>query len=303
MSDLEVALRRSVDDLSSMGRAFALVGGLAVSARAEPRLTRDVDLAVAVADDAEAEEVVRALRVCGYSVVSALEQETTGRLASVRLRSDTEGRGVIVDLLFASSGIEAEVAGDAERLEVLPGFVVPVARIGHLVAMKLLARDDRGRPADADDLAALRRVCDRGRLAGGGGGRRLDRPSGDGPGTGSPRVVGSSSRRGERVTVRARVAPTARSRSRGSRPRVGYDRHVAGRPRRRHLRRSRPGVPDRGETLSGGAGSLAVGGSGVTAPLQNGRERSPVDGRRRTWPPGALSSGSSRCSGPERPTR
>ena len=39
-----------------------LVGGLAVSARCEPRFTRDIDIAVALADDAQAEKLVRALR-------------------------------------------------------------------------------------------------------------------------------------------------------------------------------------------------------------------------------------------------
>ena len=33
------------------GVGFALVGGLAVSARTEPRFTRDLDFAIAVADD------------------------------------------------------------------------------------------------------------------------------------------------------------------------------------------------------------------------------------------------------------
>jgi hypothetical protein len=34
--------------LTDDGTSFALVGGLAVSTRAEPRVTRDIDLAVAV---------------------------------------------------------------------------------------------------------------------------------------------------------------------------------------------------------------------------------------------------------------
>jgi hypothetical protein len=62
----------------------------------------------------------------------------------------------VVDLLFASSGIEAEIVAAAEPLEILPGLVVPVARAGHLVALKLLARDDESRPQDAADLVALR---------------------------------------------------------------------------------------------------------------------------------------------------
>ena len=41
----------------------------------------------------------------------------------------------------------------------LPGLILPVASVGDLIAMKLLARDDRQRPTDADDLRALREVA------------------------------------------------------------------------------------------------------------------------------------------------
>ena len=67
---------------------------------------------------------------------------------------------LFVDLLFASSGIEPEVARAAERLEILPGLRAPVATAAHLVAMKLLAADDRARPQDADDLRALLPLLD-----------------------------------------------------------------------------------------------------------------------------------------------
>ncbi len=60
-ADLEHALLAVASDLTALGRQFALVGGLAVSARAEVRFTRDVDLAVAVVDDADAEQLVHLL--------------------------------------------------------------------------------------------------------------------------------------------------------------------------------------------------------------------------------------------------
>lgn len=101
MTPLESALRAIAAGLDRRGLRWALVGGLAVSARAEPRTTRDVDV------------------------------------------------------LFASSGIEPEVASEAESIEVLPGLVAPVARLGHLVAMKILSRDDRTRPRDAEDVRGL----------------------------------------------------------------------------------------------------------------------------------------------------
>jgi hypothetical protein len=64
------------------------------------------------------------------------------------------GLAVVLDLLFASSGLEHDVCEAAERLEILPGVSVPVARAGHLVAMKLLSRADH-RLQDEIDLRNL----------------------------------------------------------------------------------------------------------------------------------------------------
>lgn len=158
MNSLERSLRRCIHDLEEIGVPFALVGGLAVSARAEPRLTRDADLAIAAHDDLEAEAVIARLRSRGYEVRALVEQEAVGRLATARLVHADSG-ALVTDLLFASSGIESEVVSGAEVLRVLPDLVLPVASVGHLIAMKLLARDDRNRPADADDLASLMSVA------------------------------------------------------------------------------------------------------------------------------------------------
>jgi hypothetical protein len=143
-------------EVSRSGKGLALIGGLAVSAWAEPRTTRDVDLVVSVADDNDAEGLVYALQSSGYRVLLALEQPTVKRLSTVRLSTPSGGPSpIIVDLLFASSGIEAEIVEAAEMLEILPGLHAPVARIGHLLALKVLARDDRRRPQDWDDIRAL----------------------------------------------------------------------------------------------------------------------------------------------------
>lgn len=166
MNRLEVALATLIAQLVRLGKRAALVGGLAVSARAEPRLTRDVDLAVAVDGDQDAEHLVQALMGDRYGIVALVEQEVTGRLATVRVALPGESaQGVVGDLLFASSGIESIVVAEAEPLEVFSGLVVPVARTGHLVALKLLSRDDRSRPQDAVDLRALRDVATEPELA------------------------------------------------------------------------------------------------------------------------------------------
>jgi hypothetical protein len=157
VNSLEAALRRIASELDVRGRRWALVGGLAVSARAEPRTTRDVDVVVDVRDD-DAEALVLDLQAGGFRVLAAVEQDGLHRLATARLIAPggTE-RGVVVDLPFASSGIEPEVARGADPIEVLPGLHIRVARVGHLMALKLLARDDRRRPQDVDDLRSLLR--------------------------------------------------------------------------------------------------------------------------------------------------
>ena len=156
LTELEAALGKTAEWLDSQSYRWALVGGLAVSARAEPRTTRDVDLAVHVKNDPEAEALVFSLQAAGFRVIAAIEHDRAGRLATVRLQPPTRRmRGAVVDLLFASSGVEEELVSMAERLEILPGLCVPVARTGHLIALKILARDDVRRARDAEDLRAL----------------------------------------------------------------------------------------------------------------------------------------------------
>ncbi|MBI2159826.1 MAG: nucleotidyl transferase AbiEii/AbiGii toxin family protein [Candidatus Rokubacteria bacterium] len=155
MSRLDSILRRAARDLGDLGRQWALVGALAVSARSEPRFTRDVDVVVAVTSDDDAERVVRGLQARAYRLDAIVEQAATRRrLATARL-SPPEETGVVLDALFASSGIEPEIAREADALEILAGLRVPVATTGHLIALKILARDDRTRPQDRVDLVAL----------------------------------------------------------------------------------------------------------------------------------------------------
>jgi hypothetical protein len=164
MNALHSALTLAVEALRSSSRPWALVGGLAVSARSEPRFTKDADLVVSVGSDAEAEALVFNMRARGFDVLATVEHETARRLATARLAAPLEGSGVVVDLLFASSGIEAEVARDAESLEIVPGLTLPVARVGHLLALKVLARDDERRPQDAMDIKGLLAVADNAEL-------------------------------------------------------------------------------------------------------------------------------------------
>jgi predicted nucleotidyltransferase len=137
---LEAALADIHQRLLDLGRRFALVGGLAVSFRAEVRFTRDVDLAVVVTDDADFEALVFALRSAGYLPVAAVEHVQQKRLATARLQSPL---GFVVDLIAASCGIEQEIVERATPVD-LPGVGrLPVARSEELLAMKILSMSDR----------------------------------------------------------------------------------------------------------------------------------------------------------------
>jgi hypothetical protein len=161
---LEKALVRLVADLKAGGFGWALVGGFAVTLRSEPRTTRDIDVVLTVAGEPEASAAALHLRLRGYRdhPDGAVIEHKDGRLATVRLISPlVDGRnGAAVDLLIASSGVEREVVAGADLLEVTPGVMIPVAKIGHLLALKVLA----GRPKDLIDIQSLLQDIDPGEL-------------------------------------------------------------------------------------------------------------------------------------------
>lgn len=155
------ALEQVLSHLQDLRVRAAVLGGLAVSVWTEPRFTRDVDLAVAVRADADAEQLVHRLTQRGYRLMATVEQTAAARLATARLLPPAESEeGMVVDLLFASSGIEPEIVDAALEVHIGGGTPVRVARVGHLVALKLLSQDPAARPQDALDLHALRSVLD-----------------------------------------------------------------------------------------------------------------------------------------------
>jgi hypothetical protein len=146
-------------DLSDAGASFALVGGVAIGARVALRFTRDLDLAVAVADDAEAEQVCASLIRSGYRPMMEIDQSATNRLATMRFRPriprHTDVADVpLVDVIFCTCGIEPEIVATAEPIPVFANLSLPTARIPHLIAMKVLSESD-DRLQDRIDLQAL----------------------------------------------------------------------------------------------------------------------------------------------------
>jgi len=154
MRQLEQVAREVVTWMVANQSRFALVGGLAVSFRTIERFTKDIDLVIAVKNDHQAENCVRELAGLGYQVQALLEQTKHGRIATVRMIKSLGG-SVFVDLLFASSGIEAEIVAGADQIEVFENLPIAVASLSGLLALKVLSVDPKYRPQDLIDIKNL----------------------------------------------------------------------------------------------------------------------------------------------------
>jgi Nucleotidyl transferase AbiEii toxin, Type IV TA system len=156
---LQKALIRLDTDLRALGLKWALVGGFAVMLRVESRSTRDLDIVLAVTGDRQIDEAVRGLRMRGYQdhPTKPMLERKDGRLFAMRLVSPALEAGddtmAIVDVLTGCSGVEPEIVAAAEIQEAMPRVFIPVARAGHLVALKVLA----ARPQDLEDVRVLLR--------------------------------------------------------------------------------------------------------------------------------------------------
>lgn len=151
MNALADALSRVGRDLDQLGHPWALVGALAVAVHAEARATLDVDVAVTVDGPGDAAALVSALRSRGYSWIADFGTAMT----SLGVPTVEGTPALRVDLLFALIGIEPQIARAAERLTVVAGLELPVAKRGDLIAIKLLSAGAPGREHDWRDLRLL----------------------------------------------------------------------------------------------------------------------------------------------------
>lgn len=147
-------LKRLVTFLEDNKVEYALVGGLAVSFRTIERATKDIDIAIAVDKDIEAEDLVRQFQRLGFHPATLLENKLHKRISTVRLLSN-ESPNVFVDTLFSTSGIEGEVCSSAELIEILPDLKLRVATLSSLIAMKILSSTNAKRKQDVLDLSNL----------------------------------------------------------------------------------------------------------------------------------------------------
>ncbi|MCC6932924.1 MAG: nucleotidyl transferase AbiEii/AbiGii toxin family protein [Deltaproteobacteria bacterium] len=151
---LQDSARAIINLLDERTVRYARVGGFAVSMRTVERMTKDIDFAVAIDNDDQAESLIKELLGIGYEIDTVLENTKAKRLATMRLKAVNSG--VIIDFIFASCGIENEVVQKATEEEVFPGLLVKVATIACLIAMKLVSANDSTRIQDIIDLRNLK---------------------------------------------------------------------------------------------------------------------------------------------------
>lgn len=133
---------------------YALIGGLAVSFRTIERATKDIDIAIAVSNDKESENIIREFGNLGFKPTTLMENKNTGAISTVRMLSDNFG-SIYLDLLFGATGIESEVVESSDLIELLPGLNAKIASLSSLIAMKILSSNNVKRRQDIIDLQNL----------------------------------------------------------------------------------------------------------------------------------------------------
>jgi len=126
---------------------FALIGGLAVSLRGQPRMTVDVDLVI-LADLDRALQLVRELASTPFAPLFSGVEEVVTRSYILPLRHRVTG--IRVDVVIGMSGFERQAVERAAPVAI-GELRVPVVAVEDLLVMKALA----GRPQDEQDIRGL----------------------------------------------------------------------------------------------------------------------------------------------------
>jgi predicted nucleotidyltransferase len=144
----EDLLERLASALDRAGIRYMIIGGQAVLVHGEPRLTRDVDVTLAVDTD-RLSDVVDAMT--GIGLRPLVDPESFTRKTMVLPCADL-GSEIRVDLIFSYSPYERQAVERAQSIRI-GGSDVRFASVEDLVIHKVLA----GRPRDIEDVVGVMR--------------------------------------------------------------------------------------------------------------------------------------------------
>lgn len=143
--DVEQALLEGAGVLESLGLRYAVVGGLAVSAWATPRATRDVDLYADLPESLRP-AVQRELEARGFHVPAMAEELQRYGV----FRSRAVSSGTFLDVFDATGPLGEMILGRRRRLT-LEGRTLWLVSPDDLVLLKAFSE----RARDFDDLVTL----------------------------------------------------------------------------------------------------------------------------------------------------
>lgn len=142
MKDLKKGLQKFSDILRKVCDkgdidGYALIGGVAVSARARPRATKDVDFLVQADREYFTKESIQKILPKGFSF-KIFKSDRLDPLNGVVRIYDEEGNE-LVDIIPVFWKWQDDVIKAAEQIEIFEGVSVPIAKIEDLVVLKLKA--------------------------------------------------------------------------------------------------------------------------------------------------------------------
>ena len=150
------AIRRTLADIATFLRdekiPFAVIGGIAVTVRGDPRFTAAVDVVVGI----EVDRGIELLDATAASSFRALLPDAEEILTSAYILPLRHVEtGIRVDVAIGLSGFERDMIERAEEIA-FEGVSVPVASAEDLLLMKVLA----GRPRDLEDAKGIASRCE-----------------------------------------------------------------------------------------------------------------------------------------------
>lgn len=139
-------LTRLANALGSESVEYALIGGQAVLIHGEPRLTRDIDITLALTVD----EVQRMDKVLELAKLKSIAPDDRFTVETFVLPCIDEGSKIRIDFIFSMSDFEREAIARSKSIEI-NGIPVKFVTAEDLIVHKLVA----GRPRDVEDAKTV----------------------------------------------------------------------------------------------------------------------------------------------------
>lgn len=140
----EELLKRIAAALDAAGIPYMIIGGQAVLLYGEPRLTRDIDLALGIGPD----EVERLIAVLPALILAPLTPNPKEFVQETMvLPCQDKKTGIRVDFIFSLTSYEAEAMNRAKLIKMGP-IEIRFASLEDLIIHKVVA----GRPRDWEDV-------------------------------------------------------------------------------------------------------------------------------------------------------